>query len=267
MWFSLTWSLCTGFCFIVHFLITVSCLFYLSTDISLHPLAWLSPPPCNFFEKGFIWAGSFICLLIYFFEGCAFTSSSKASTEVFIQGQSVGAWLWLLIKALTYNFLELMGNLETRGVGCLTARLSKVFQDGNWQFPNFEVIPLETWTHSICSCQPLLETWFSPLVGTARWSVCLAPVLDLSLPMQLHSESKGHLVLPHGPVVPHHWALLSVSLLRSSEEPKAWIKSVEAGAEKWIKRFVNPNGMNTSFRRGNWSSGSNQKNHSPTWRW
>lgn len=52
--------------------------------------------------------------------------------------------MWLLVKALTYNFLELMENLETRGVGCLTARFSKVFQDGYWQFPNFEVIPLET---------------------------------------------------------------------------------------------------------------------------
>lgn len=152
MWFSFTWSLCTDSVSLFTFFITVSCLFYLSTDISLHPLAWPSPPLVTFW-KGLYLSRQFRLSFDLFFDGCAFTSGSKPSTEVFIQGQSVEAWLWLLVKALTYNFLELMGSLESRGVGCLTARLWKVFQGGYWQFPNFEVIPLETWTCSNCSCQ------------------------------------------------------------------------------------------------------------------
>lgn len=153
--------------------------YFLFQQTFLYILSHGLPLPLVTFWKGLYLSRQFHLSFDLFFDGYAFTSGSKPSTEVFIQSQSVGAWLWLLVKALTSNFLELMGYVEFRGVGCFTARLSKVCQDGYWQFPNFEVIPLETWTHSICSCQPLLETWFSP-VGTVRWNVCLAPVLDLS---------------------------------------------------------------------------------------
>lgn len=83
--------------------------YFIFQQIFLQILSPAPPLPFVTFWKGLYLSRQFHLSFDLVFDVYAFTFGSKPCTEILIQGQSMGAWLWLLGEAR--DFLEILVNL------------------------------------------------------------------------------------------------------------------------------------------------------------